>query len=162
MRRLLFCVFVGAIFGVFGCKQQKPDDEWTVAAGSDNGFPLIVRMRTAIPAGIDTVQYSHLMAITWKYTPETNGMPSKAESARMDEFEHVIGVGIEAAREAVMATAVTCNGIREWHLYAKDETAFMKALNTSLIGHPSYPIEIAHRIDPQWTAWRNFAQSMKR
>ena len=102
------------------------------------------------------------MAITWKYAPETNGMPSKAENQRLVEFENLIESGIEKPRTAIMTVAVTCNGVREWQLYAKDETAFMEALNRTLAGHPVYPIEIAHQIDPEWSAWKKFINAMEK
>jgi len=151
---------LGTLLGMIGCRQSTRDDQWTVATGTDNGFPMIVRSRNAIPIGVVAAEYSHLMAITWKYAPETNGMPSKAENQRLEELENLIEGGIEKSRAAIMTVAVTCNGIREWQLYAKDEIVFMEALNKILAGHPVYPIEIAHQIDPEWSAWKKFMKAM--
>ena len=162
MRRILSMGLLGTILGVLGCRQPTPDGQWTVAAGSDNGFPMIVRSRASVPSGVVPREYPHLMAITWKYAPETSGMPPKAENQRMEELEALIESGIEASRTAIMTVAVTCNGVREWQLYAKDETAFMEALNKTLAGRPVYPIEIVHQVDPEWAAWKKFTTAMQK
>ncbi|MBT0964219.1 DUF695 domain-containing protein [Denitromonas iodatirespirans] len=150
-----------SILGLFGCGKPIAEDQWTVATGDDNGKPMIVRFRSDIPRGVDIKQYPHLMAIAWKYEPANEGgMPSNADNNRMVLLEELLD-SLETKRIAFLTVAVTCNGVKEWQWYSRDQEETMKVLNSALSGQSPFPIEISQQEDSAWSAYFRFRNSAK-
>ena len=143
-------------------KEASDKGEWTVATGEDAGFPLILRIRSAFPAGVDRSQYPTLLAIHWDYQPlANNGMPSPEERARMDELEDLLSNGLESRGQSYLTAVVTCNGVREWQWYTKDTQEAMSLINSALSGTAPFPIQLSAQADPEWTAHSGLINSVK-
>ena len=152
---------LSGLLGLLGCGKPEPKDQWSVATGSDAGFPMIVRFRNQIPSGVHPADYPHLMAVSWEYQPQTNGMPSSEVTQRMEELEDLLDKGLEANREAFMTVAVTCKGRREWQWYARDDNEFMTLFNSALAGKPPFPVQISHQHDKEWAAYRRIQEGAR-
>ncbi len=50
----------------------------------------------------------------------------------------------------MQVASLTGAGHKEWRYYAADADAFVEALNASLEGHPTYPLEIEMFDDAEW------------
>ena len=158
MRKLLAMAILSSLLRLFGCGKPESKERRSVATGSDNGFPMIVRFRNKIPEGVQPSDYPHLMAIAWSYEPQTNGMPSREITHQMEEFENLLDKGLESRREAFMTVAVTCNGRREWQWYARDQDHFIRLLNSALAGRSPFPVQISHQDDKEWAAYQRFQE----
>jgi len=161
MKRILLISVLSSLLGLFGCSKPSAKDQWTVATGEDKGKPMIIRFRSNIPPGIDIKQYSHLLAISWKYEPANEGgMPSQVDNDRMVVLEELLD-SLETKRTAFLTVVVTCNGVKEWQWYSRDREETMKALNSALSGQAAFPIEIIQQEDPGWSAYFRFRNSAK-
>jgi Family of unknown function (DUF695) len=156
MKRILIMSLLSVILSFLGCAKSKPDDKWTVATGRYNGKPMIVRFRSAIPSGVNIKQYPYLMVISWKYeSADQNGMPSKSDYDRMVLLENLLE-SIETKQTAFLTVSVTCNGVKEWQWYSRDQKEAMAALNSALSGQNPFPIQISQQQDPEWSAYFRF------
>lgn len=141
---------------------ERDDREWTVATGMDGNFPLILRIRTTLPATIERAGYPSLLAIHWGYQPAGDqGMPATKERARMDQLEDLLYVGLEPEGQGYLTAVVTCNGTREWQWYTRDSQEALVVINVVLKGHSPFPIQISAQNDPAWTAYFDLLSLVK-
>lgn len=131
-------------------------DQWNVGHFGQDGNPMIVRARTALPAETDRQRYANLIIIKWPYAQGHAGMPDTHEKVRMAEFEEALESGTEAKEIGVHALSLTGNGVREWRYYTADPQKFMEALHQDLQGKPPFPIDFQLFQDPDWTALAEF------
>lgn len=138
-------------------RKQAPVDSWKLAQAEDNGKPLIFRIREAIPEFVRKEDFPLLLAVCWKYkSPNDEGMPSKADAARMGELEDLMVPVFEGKRKAFLTVVVTGNGVREWQWYATDQDAVMKLVNKALGQHEPFPVEFVFEDDREWQAYSRF------
>jgi hypothetical protein len=152
---------IASILGLFGCSKNNSKDSWTVATGEDNGKPMIVRLRSNIPDGVDIKNYPHLLGISWEYEPaRENGMPSETDHERMVLLEKLLDA-LEIQKTAYMTVAVTCNGVKEWHWYSKNTDETIQLMNTALSEQAKFPIKILIEEDPAWSVYLRFKNGAK-
>jgi hypothetical protein len=143
-------------------KRKVGEGEWMVATGKDAGFPLILRIRSAFPPGVDKSEYPTLLAIRWDYQPlKDNGMPSPKERARMEHLEDLLSDRLESRDQSYLTAVVTCNGVREWQWYAKDPQEAISHINSVLSGIAPFPTQISTQADPEWSAYSDLVSSVK-
>ena len=152
---------LSAILGLFGCSKEAGRDEWSIATGTENGFPLIVRFRSTVPQGVQPEKYPELVTISWKYNPRANGMPESEDNAKLEELEDLLDKCVESKRQGFMMMAVTCNGTREWQWYSRDQNEFKELLNAAVLGKPPFPIQISCAQDKDWAAYRAIQKRAK-
>jgi hypothetical protein len=153
-------IFISMV-AMLGFAAKTEPKEWFIAAGEDNGFPLIMRARNQVPNGVRTKDYSHSITIAWKYQPNENGMPGEKENQEMESLENATEKLIENKKIGYLAVVFTGNGNREWHWYARDEKEFVESINGYLVGKRKIPIEISDEIDPEWKEWKQFVELSK-
>jgi hypothetical protein len=127
-----------------------PDDTWTIGTADQDGQPIIVRVRAALPDLAQRKALGQLIVIGWPYDGNAAGLPDAGDSAAMQAFEDAIEAGVERKGAGVQAASLTGAGHKEWRYYAADADAFVAALNDSLDGHPTYPLEIEMFDDAEW------------
>jgi Family of unknown function (DUF695) len=143
-------------------KSDHSDDDWVIAQGEDNGFPLIIRSRVVMPKGIKQKLHRHSMSIVWEYVSEKiNGFPSSNLQSRMEFFENALVAELEGVNQAFLTAIFTCKGRREWHWYSCDPEDTVKLINKALINQEQYPISITSEDDPDWDDFRTINQSLK-
>jgi hypothetical protein len=127
-----------------------PDDTWTVGTADQDGQPLVIRVRGQMPAVADRQQHPHLVVVGWPYDGTETGHPTDADHALMRAFEDAVAAGAETGGSGIRVASITGAGHQEWRYYAADAEAFVAALNASLDGHPTYPLEIEMFDDAGW------------
>lgn len=132
-------------------------DSWSIGEAQVEGFPLVIRARTSLPSVPDRQIYEDLIVIAWPYQTDTSGMPSKEVNQQTQDFENALEVAIESKGIGVQAACLTGKGSKEWRYYTYDKDEFMSKLNSGLVGHPVYPIEISFFKDPEWGALAELA-----
>lgn len=127
-----------------------PDDTWTVGTADQDGQPLVIRVRSQMPAVADRQRHAQLIVVGWPYDGTEGGLPTSDETAAMQDFEHAVEAGLERGGAGTQVASITGAGHKEWRYYAADADAFVTALNASLDGHPTYPLEIEMFDDSEW------------
>lgn len=132
------------------------DDTWTVGTADQDGQPLVIRVRSQMPDAAARQRHPHLVVVGWPYDGADTGLPTTEDAAAMQAFEDAVesGIarGVTGASGVVGApvASITGAGHKEWRYYAADAEAFVAALNASLEGHPTYPLEIEMFDDAEW------------
>src|SRR5690554_6854272 len=106
-----------------------PDDTWTVGTADQDGQPIIIRVRGALPDAATRQAHGQLVIIGWPYDGDDTGQPGDAERASMDRFEEALEAGLAGTALGVQVASLTGAGHREWRCYAPDADAFVAALN---------------------------------
>jgi hypothetical protein len=127
-----------------------PDDAWTVGTADQDGQPLIIRVRSRMPEVAERQRHSQLVVVGWPYDGADTGLPTAEDSAAMQAFEDAVESGIERGQAGTQVASITGAGHKEWRYYAADAEGFVAALNASLDGHPTYPLEIEMFDDSEW------------
>lgn len=130
-------------------------DDWVLAEGSSGGKPLIVRMRSTLPAEADQSLFRYLLIIRWAYEPNERGMPDSDTHKLMNAFEDALEAGTEQRLSGVQAVSLTGDGKKEWRYYTAEVDGFIESLNVDLVGHPHYPLQIESFVDEDWRGLRD-------
>jgi hypothetical protein len=126
------------------------DDTWTVGTADQDGQPIVIRVRGELPAAAEREAHSQLIVVGWPYDGTDSGLPGAGDRASMQAFEDAVEAGVERSGAGVQVASLTGAGHKEWRYYAPDADAFVAALNASLEGHPTYPLEIEMFDDADW------------
>jgi uncharacterized protein DUF695 len=127
-----------------------PDDTWTVGTADQDGQPIIIRVRSRMPDVADRQRLAQLVVVGWPYDGTETGLPTSDDTAAMQDFENAVEAGLERGGAGTQVASITGAGHKEWRYYAADADAFVAALNASLDGHPTYPLEIEMFDDSEW------------
>jgi hypothetical protein len=127
-----------------------PDDTWTVGTADQDGQPIIIRVRSRMPDVADRQRHAQLVVVGWPYDGTETGLPTSDDTAAMQDFENAVEAGLERGGAGTQVASITGAGHKEWRYYAADADAFVAALNASLDGHPTYPLEIEMFDDSEW------------
>lgn len=149
------------MFGWFKKKKTESiPDTWAMLQSSENGLPILIRMREHAPPKIDTKSYPHLISILWQYDgTESNGMPRSDVNSQMETFENILD-SLEERSVAYLVVAITGNNRKEWLWYASDPERYITSINDALSGSPKYPIDIQVSSDPKWETFNAFASNL--
>ena len=134
------------------------DDYWVICLQEVSGCPAILRLISGVPESIAAESYEDRVTIAWRYSPEEDGLPSDADSARMDFFEDVLVESVEVQMNACLAIVSTAKGTKEWVVYSStpDEVA---GFIQDLVQHNDLPIELRRDKDPNWQEYRRLMET---
>ncbi|HEY0843834.1 MAG TPA: DUF695 domain-containing protein [Noviherbaspirillum sp.] len=138
------------------------DDNWLVAEGQRNGFPIIVRAKAELPEHRIRKQYGWLTVITWTYSVESGGLPGADENQKMNNLEDTIESRLEATGLCMAVASRTGNGKKEWSYYVRDRDEFISAFNKVMHGKPRLPLTMHFYHDPAWQELNRLLDSVKR
>ena len=128
-------------------------DRWSVAEGTLNRTTAIVRVRRGRPSHHGEMPTR--LQVFWKMTEaEEDGMPSEAESFRLERFEDRICSAIDHDGQSILMLALTSNGQREFVFYTKDPEEFLARLTAMPQEKERYPVRIQAHSDPEWSFWQ--------
>jgi hypothetical protein len=86
---------LGAIGGLVTASDIN--DDWLVANGSnEEGYPLIMRMRSSLPTQEIRRRFAHLAIIYLEFEPDEDGLPSPAVAAELQDAEDRLETLIES------------------------------------------------------------------
>ena len=125
-------------------------DDWSVSVGRDPNPPIIIRLRSKLDSSKGKKFFPHMMRMSWSFgNSDRGGMPSKAESDELSDFEERLIESFESDLQSVLAIAITKSGLREWYFYTNDIDEFMNRLS-SVPHNNQNPIEIYFNNDENW------------
>ncbi|WP_224101878.1 DUF695 domain-containing protein [Paraburkholderia caribensis] len=128
---------------------------WRTTTSEDaSGRVTIFRYRDSVDNAARLGQPT-LFRLVWRYQSDT-GMPHIEQHGRMDELEDALALAIEADGFASLVLVSTGDCRREWTYYAGSREYFMSRLNRGLSSHPSFPIEILVKQEPDWATFNVF------
>ena len=132
--------------------EDSDAEYWLVCLHEVAGCPAILRLMVEIPDDIDTTGFSDRVAIIWTYEPENDGLPKKADSARMDFFEDVLVETVESQMNACLAIVATAKGTKEWTIYSDSGDA-VAAYAMELALSNNLPVQVQSDLDPEWQVY---------
>jgi hypothetical protein len=137
------------------------DDMWTVGTADQDGQPLVIRVRSQMPDVAERQRHAQLVVVGWPYDGADTGLPTTGDSVAMQAFEDAVERALERGGAGTQVASITGAGHKEWRYYAADAEAFVAALNASLEGHPTYPLEIEMFDDAEWQGLQQLLEGLE-
>lgn len=160
MKQLIVLLF--AFFSTAACadtstrltiQQIIENDRWSVAEGTHQGKPLVIRYRGELSKKPDLRGFPRMVRIVWPYAANASGMPDSAASVNMGVFEDRLMDAVEPGQNAILVAVLTNGGQREWLFYTASVAEFGKRLTAMPQEKDRYPIELSSESDPEWSAF---------
>lgn len=86
-----------------------------------------------------------------------DGLTTPDEAERLGEIEDALTQVVEEADGAIVYTGrTTCDGSRDFFLYASDATSAEARLSAMMVPFSSYEFETGTQHEPEWTAYFTF------
>ena len=114
------------------------------------GQMLWITGRDDIEAFKSSGKFKERAEVTWKYSPDSKGLPSNEEALRMGEVENVLRRAMEKDKLSILTGIYTGGGERVWVYYTRTTRVFGERLNAVLEPFDLLPISIYTEIDPDW------------
>lgn len=135
-------------------KLKIGNEWWTSPTESETGALIIVTGRQGVEPVIATGKYNDRIEITWKYTPDKNGMPDFKTSSLMEQVTDELNNAFAKDSAAVMTGIYTGDGERNWVFYTLNPKKFQYMLNDALKDFELLPITLYAEKDPEWNEYR--------
>ena len=132
-------------------------DQWLIARGDRDGFPMIVRMAQAYRGMGALPGYDHHVIIGARFrSPTPAGFPSTEEGGDLQRFEENLCAAIEVDRESLCVLVITNQGIRDFIFYTRNPDGAKEKLDVALSGLKGFEFSIAIQPDRQWEIYQAF------
>jgi hypothetical protein len=135
-------------------KLKIGNEWWTSPTESETGALIMVTGRQGVEPVIATEKYNDRIEITWKYTPDKNGMPDFKTSSLMEQVTDALNNAFAKDSAAVMTGIYTGDGERNWVFYTLNPKKFQYMLNDALKDFELLPITLYAEKDPEWNEYR--------
>ena len=135
-------------------KLKIGNEWWTSPTESETGALIMVTGRQGVEPVIATGKYNDRIEITWKYTPDKNGMPDFKTSSLMEPVTDELNNAFAKDSAAVMTGIYTGDGERNWVFYTLNPKKFQYMLNDALKDFELLPITLYAEKDPEWNEYR--------
>ncbi len=135
-------------------KLKIGNEWWTSPTESETGALIMVTGRQGVEPVIATGKYNDRIEITWKYTPDKNGMPDFKTSSLMEQVTDELNNAFAKDSAAVMTGIYTGDGERNWVFYTLNPKKFQYMLNDALKDFELLPITLYAEKDPEWNEYR--------
>lgn len=135
-------------------KLKIGNEWWTSPTESETGALIMVTGRQGVEPVIATGKYNDRIEITWKYTPDKNGMPDFKTSSLMEQVTDALNNAFAKDSAAVMTGIYTGDGERNWVFYTLNPKKFQYMLNNALKDFELLPITLYAEKDPEWNEYR--------
>lgn len=135
-------------------KLKIGNEWWTSPTESESGALIMVTGRQGVDPVMASGKYNDRIEITWKYTPEKDGMPDFKTSSLMEQVTDAINNAFAKDSAAVMTGIYTGDGERNWIFYTLNPRKFQYMLNDALKDFELLPITIYAEKDPDWNEYR--------
>lgn len=135
-------------------KLKIGNEWWTSPTESETGALIMVTGRQGVEPVIATGKYNDRIEITWKYTPDKNGMPDFKTSSLMEQVTDALNNVFAKDSAAVMTGIYTGDGERNWVFYTLNPKKFQYMLNDALKDFELLPITLYAEKDPEWNEYR--------
>ena len=135
-------------------KLKIGNEWWTSPTESETGALIMVTGRQGVEPVIATGKYNDRIEITWKYTPDKNGMPDFKTSSLMEQVTDALNNAFTKDSAAVMTGIYTGDSERNWVFYTLNPKKFQYMLNGALKDFELLPITLYAEKDPEWNEYR--------
>jgi len=135
-------------------KLKIGNEWWTSPTESESGALIMVTGRQGVEPVMASGKYNDRIEITWKYTPEKDGMPDFKTSSLMEQVTDAINNAFAKDSAAVMTGIYTGDGERNWIFYTLNPRKFQYMLNDALKDFELLPITIYAEKDSDWNEYR--------
>ncbi|WP_104813738.1 DUF695 domain-containing protein [Aureitalea marina] len=145
-------------------ENKNHDDQQKGIVGEyfENGFPVIVKFVSELPAKGIVSKMKWFTVISWNYDgSQNNGMPPEAINQRMLLLEEALDKAFRNGKITHHAYNRTGNSLKEFNYYISDRDKFMSRFNSALAKHERYPIEINFYEDPDWSEMNRLIEDFK-
>lgn len=132
-------------------------DQWLLARGERDGFPMIVRMAADYRGMGALPGYDHHIIIGAKLrAPTSTGFPSKEEGEDLQSFEETLCAAIEVDHESLCVLVITNKGIRVFIFYTRNPKGAKEKLDATLVALTGFEFSIAIEPDTGWEIYQAF------
>lgn len=135
-------------------KLKIGNEWWTSPTESETGALIMVTGRQGVEPVIATGKYNDRIEITWKYTPDKNGMPDFKTSSLMEQVTDALNNAFTKDSAAVMTGIYTGDSERNWVFYTLNPKKFQYMLNDALKDFELLPITLYAEKDLEWNEYR--------
>ena len=135
-------------------KLKIGNEWWTSPTESETGALIMGTGRQGVEPVIATGKYNDRIEITWKYTPDKNGMPDFKTSSLMEQVTDALNNAFAKDSAAVMTGIYTGDSERNWVFYTLNPKKFQYMLNDALKDFELLPITLYAEKDPEWNEYR--------
>lgn len=130
---------------------MKLSNEWfTALSENETGELVTVLGRDELSEFASSGKLKDRIEITWKYEPDTKGMPLEKTGQLMEAVEAALQKIMEKDKLAIMTAIYTGGGEKIWVFYTRAVHVFGERLNEALVPFELLPITIYTEHDPEW------------
>ena len=138
---------------------MKLTDVWfTALAESENGDIIFVSGRDDISEFINSGKMKERAEVTWKYTPDSKGMPDDTTAKLMEEVQEKLKKSMEKDKLSILTGVYTGNGERVMVFITRNVPAFGDRLNEALAEFELLPISIYTEKEPDNEEYKDMLQ----
>ena len=139
-------------------RNPKPDD-WSLAQGQRDGFPMIVRMANAYKGLAPIPAYDHHLIVSVHLrNPRPNGFPSTEEGDDLKAFEVNICRRLEANNDSLCVLVVTNSGLRDLIFYTRNLESADQLTKDFLAAGTGFVVEYLIEPDEGWNIYQHFCR----
>lgn len=126
-------------------------DLWSVAEGTHNDLPLVIRFRPGFSREVDVSAFPHRVLIVWRFRTGAKGLPDLEAATPMRDFEDRLLLAVENEAIAVLTAVITGEWTREWVFYAADAARFDECFQAAAPSPASVQLTIENEDDAGWS-----------
>ncbi|MDR0431384.1 MAG: DUF695 domain-containing protein [Tannerellaceae bacterium] len=135
---------------------MRLSNEWfTALSESESGELVTVIGRDALGEFIESGKFKERVEITWKYEPDSKGMPSNVEGERMETVQETLRKAMEKDKFSILTGVYTGGGEKVWVFYTRTSRVFGEKLNEVLEPFELLPISIYTEADSGWEEYKD-------
>ncbi len=135
---------------------MKLSDKWfTALSENEKGDLITIYGREELEEFVTSGKFKERVEVTWKYTPDTKGLPSDNEAELMENVEIALRKVMEKDKLAILSSVYTGGGERIWVFYTRTSRVFGEKLNDALKDFELLPISLYVEIDPEWEEYKD-------
>lgn len=135
---------------------MKLSDKWfTALSENEKGDLITIYGREELEEFVTSGKFKERVEVTWKYTPDTKGLPSDNEAELMENVEIALRKVMEKDKLAILSSVYSGGGERIWVFYTRTSRVFGEKLNDALKDFELLPISLYVEIDPEWEEYKD-------
>ena len=135
---------------------MRLSDNWfTALSENEEGDMITIYGREDVEEFIASGKFKERVEVTWKYSPDTKGLPSNADAELMESVEAVLRKAMEKDKLAILSSVYTGGGERIWVFYARTARVFGERLNEALKDFELLPLSLYVEKDPDWEEYKD-------